>query len=212
MLLITDNLDVGTLTIMAGLFAGAVIVVIVSKKGYFDDAFEQLSGTQSSGTYLEASSRDETFDWINNKFLADDKKQDREIVDERGVTRHQFLSISTSDGTDYVYRAFLAPYQNSEEFFLFIVVDCMTMTVVMDGNVKKKSQLSDDMFETCPEVKRMRKMNSNQGLTTEQLRQKTQQMAVNPMMAGIYGGGGNPGSNQNSQKTSDDGSDDEGGE
>lgn len=209
-LYITNNLNLSTLAILSGLFIGAVIIVLVTKKGFFEDKLDQLSGTQSSNSYLDAKSRDETFDWINDEFLGDDKKEGREIIDDRGNTRHQMLSINTSDGTDYVYRAIKAPYNNSDNYALYIVVDCMTDTVLMDDTVQKKTQIKGDMFETCPEVKRMRKMNRSQGLTTEQLRQQSQQMAVNPMMTGMYGGVQNQGGDRQKQSTSSDSGSDSG--
>jgi len=202
-LFITDNLNLGTLVVLGGLFTGVALVVAAIKSSFFEDAFEQFSTTQTSNSYLEARTRDDTFDWINNEFLGDDKKEGREIVDDRGNTRHQMLSINTSDGTEYVYRAIKAPYNNSDKYALFIVVDCMTDTVLMDDNVQKESQVKGDMFESCPEVKRMRKMNRSQGLTTEQLRQQTQQMAMNPMMNGMYGGMQNQ-NNQNQQSQTSD--------
>ena len=77
----------------------------------------------------------------------------------------------------------------------------------MDDNVQKKTQIKGDMFESCPEVKRMRKMNRSQGVTTEQLRQQSQQMAgMNPVMAGMYGGVPNQSNQQNGSSDSGNGS------
>lgn len=86
------------------------------------------------------------------------------------------------------------------------------MTVVYDDTIKKKSQVSADMFDTCPEVKRMKKMNKSKNLTTEELRKKTQQMGMGMGRMPMYPQPRQPNTSSNQQPSqdgsSDDGSDD----
>lgn len=183
------------------------ILVTAGMKSSFIETVKKATGVNKSKTQQKAMTLDECFDWVNNEFLEDDKREDREIIDDIGNTRSQQLTITSSEDTDFVFRAIKAPYANSEENALFIIVECLTETPIDYDTVEKKSQAKGDMFESSPEVKRLRKMNQHQGLSTDQLRQKTQNMAFSP----LYGVQQQP-NVQQQQGQNQDNSDDEEGE
>lgn len=206
-LYITGELTTGNLVAVGGVFVAVMIVAGLQKTQILDQAREQISGPNESRTQESAMTYDQAFDWVNEEFLENDKREGREIQDDIKNTRSQQLTIESSDGTDFVYRAIAAPYSGVSEA-LYIVIECLTRSVIDYDNVKKTSQVEDDMFKRCPEVKRLRKKNNQSGLTTGQLRNKTQNMAVGGLN-GVYGVNAVHPQNTNQDTGSDEDEDDD---
>lgn len=202
---ITGQLNTISVLFISGIWFVLILIIAGVELKWFENKFGQLSGPNTSNLQKAAMDLDEVFEFVNE--WLDDNKRDSEIEWQVGPTRSQQLTITSNEGDDYVFRALVAPYQGVSEY-IFIIVECLTENVIDYDNVEKKSQVSEDMFDSSPEVKRMRKMNNRKGLSTDQLRNMVRGASLTPGH-GIYNTGQPAPQNPQSESTDDDEDDDE---
>lgn len=199
LLKLTDNLNPTSLFVSVAVIIFVVIILVIYDEKLFENALSEMSGPKKSKLQKAAMTYDETFDFVNEEFLANDKR-DREIEDVPGNTRSQQLSISSSDGDDFVFRAIKAPFAEESES-LFVIVECLTQRIIDYDTLGKKSQVKGDMFKSSPQVERLRKRNRGNKFSTDDLRQMVGGMGFNPRN-GMYG---NPYGQQNKNMEKDTG-------